>query len=156
MAVIFAGAPGRVIVLDDPAVQGLLPALVDVERGSLSFSARKTLITRIGLSTETNHQFEHMLGGEVYLYVFGDRIGQMVISGLAASANCDTPGDISHSVEKLLLWYGRNKLSARATPITVMVGQTPIAGYLAGFQADVFDHKLNLIQYNLQMFVPPS
>jgi hypothetical protein len=109
----------------------------------------------MALSAETNHQFAHMLGGDIYIYVFGDRIATMTISGMALAYDCDNPGDYEHGIEKVMHWYAGNKLSSRSTPVTLMVGHTALTGFLAGFQADVFDHRLNLMSYNLQFFLPP-
>ena len=153
--ILFAGVPGRVLVMEDPAAQGLLPPLVTVAGGAISFTARKCLITRVALSAETNHQFAHMLGGDIYIYVFGDRIASMVVSGMAVAYNCDQPGDYEHGVEKVMHWYAYNKLSSRQNPVTLMIGMTPLIGYLGGFQADVMDHRLNLMQFNLNFFLPP-
>jgi len=153
--ILFAGTPGRVIAMADPAAQGLLPPLVDVDGGAISFQQRKCLITRVAISAETNHQFAHMLGGDIYIYVFGDRIASMTVSGMALASDCDNSGDLEHGIEKVMHWYAANKLSSRQDPVTLMIGQTALIGFLGGFQADVFDHRLSLMQYNLQFFLPP-
>lgn len=161
MPVVFAGIPGRVIALKDPTVVGMLP-LVQADP-PVNFQQHKALITRLAVSSETNHQFLHSLGGSVFIYVFGDRIGQLTISGLAVARDCDRPGgvdrsgDNDHGIERIFDWYNQNRLSRRRSPVTVLVGRrTTIRGFVGGVQASVFDHRLHLVQFDLLMFVVPQ
>lgn len=151
MPALFEANPGRVLAVRDPAVQGLLPPLVDVRPDPVSFQARKAIITRVMIAQETNQQFLHTLGGDIYIYVFGDRVGQLTIGGMCFAHDCDRPGDRQHGIEKMLAWYRSNKLSRRRDPVTVMIGRTPVTGFVAGFTADVFDHKLNVMQFSLAL-----
>ncbi len=157
MAVVFGGAPGRVIRMDDPAIaQGVLPALVDVKPDQITFQKRKSIITRVAMSQETNNQFTHALGGDIYVYVFGDRIAPLTISGMCFAIDCDKEGDVEHGMELMLKWYNNNKLSKRKKPVTVMVGQTPLTAFVTGFNAAVFDHKLRIVQFDLMMALVPE
>jgi hypothetical protein len=140
----------------DPGVQGVLPPIVGVTPDAVDFQSRKSIITRMTVGQETNHQFLHTLGGDIFIYVFGDRVGQMTISGMCFAFDCDRPGDREHGLEKMLEFYRQNKLSRRKEPVTVMVGRTPVVGFIAGFNADVVDPKFNLVQYSLGLLVIPK
>lgn len=163
MPVVFAGGAGKIIALNDPAVQGIIP-LVTVGKGNASVSSvtpinfqnQKSLITRVTVSQQTNHQFLHTLGGDIYIYVFGDRIGQMTISGLSAAVDCDNPDDNQHGFEKIMAWYNQYKLSAYAKPITVAIGNTTLIGFVAGLNGSVFDHRLFLMQFDLTLMLVPQ
>jgi len=154
MPILFDGAPGRVIALQDPALQGVVPLVKP--NPAITFQGQKSLITRLTIAQETNHQFLHALGGDIFIYVFGDRIGQLTISGLAVSKDCDGGGDSEHGFEKMLKYYKDNKLSKRREPMTVMIGQTPVTGFLGGMTGGVFDHKLLLMQWDLTLFLLPE
>lgn len=147
MPVLFQGEPGRVLAMKDPGVQGVLPPLVSL--AGVNFQDRKSIVTRLTLAQETSHQFLHTLGGDIYIYVFGDRVGQMTIGGMCFALDCDRPGDRKHGVERMLEFYRDNKASKKKDPVTVMIGQTPVTGFVTAFNADVFDHKLNIMQYSL-------
>lgn len=122
----------------------------------INFQAQKSIITRVTVSQETNHQFLHTLGGDIYIYVFGDRIGQMTISGLSFSIDCDNPDDQAHGFEYIMDWYNQYKLSRQQKPITVMIGQTPITGFVAGLSGGVFDHRMFMMNYDLSLMVLPQ
>ncbi len=154
MPTVFPGRPGRVVVLQDDAAAAVLPPLVTVDP-SLSFASRRALVTRVTVDEQTSHQFAHTLGGLVYLYVFGDRIGQMTISGLAV-ATCGFSGGGEHGLVQSMRWYRENKLSRRQTPVRVLIETFPITGFVTGFNADVVDHRLNLAQFTMQMAVLPE
>lgn len=155
MPLLLSTVPGRVIAIAEPGLQGVLPPLVTVEP-ALTFQERKSLITRLTIGQETSHQFAHMMGGDIFIYVFGDRIGQVTISGLSVAQDCDALDDTEHGFEKMLKYYKQNKLSKRRDPMTMMIGETPFTGFLAGITGGVFDHKLLLMQWDLTFFVPPD
>lgn len=152
---LFAGPPGRVLAFADPAVQGLLPSLAGLDP-TLDFAGQKSLITRMTVANETNHQFMHTIGGDIYIYVFGNRIGQATVSGLSIAYDCDRGGDREHGFEKVLRWYRNNRLSQRSDPVTLLIGRTPLSGFVTGVTGGVFDHRLNLMQFDLNLAVVPD
>jgi hypothetical protein len=156
MPVLFEGNPGRVKQLVDPTLQGVIPPLIEVQTDKISFQAHKTIVTHLTLGLGTNHQFLHTLGGDLYIYVFGDRIGQLGISGLCVADDCDRLGDQEHGIEKMIKWFNKNKLSTKPDPITCMVGRTPIKGFLSGINFGTFDHKLRLVQFNVDIHIIPE
>ena len=157
MPILFAGPPGRVAVMDDPGVDAVLPPLLNLSRTALSFRQRKSIVTRVTVAQQTSQQFMHTLGGDVYVYVFGDRIGEMIISGISIAYDCDRPGDTEHGIEKVFRWYQANRASKRRTPLLLQLGRkTTFYGFLTNFGTDVLDHKMNLMQYRLGLHVLPE
>ena len=159
MPVVFAGAPGRVIRLDDPAIdQGMLPGMLAIDKtgqNALSFKSQKSIVTRVTVSQETSQQFLHTLGGTIYLYVFGDRIGMAAVSGICLGTDCDQPGDNEHGVEKMFNWYDTNRLANRSDPLSIAIGNRIFQAYLAQMATAVVDASLNLWQFDLSLFVVP-
>ncbi len=157
MAIMFQGVPGRVVRLDDPATQG--KAYICHLDPDITFDAQLSIITGLTLSQRANVQFLHTLGGQVFIYVFGDRIGEMIVSGLSFAAPCDGKGgDIgpNHGAGKILAWYRDNRVAARQTPITMTIGQEAVQGFVTGVGENVVDPSTLLTAWNVQIQVMPD
>lgn len=158
MSVVLApGQPGVVIAIADAGVQTVLP-LVNFDGGAVSFQQRKSIITRIAVSQATSDQFVHAVGGTIYVYSFGDRIGQMILSGICFAVGCDDSGDNEHGGQKMMQYYHQNKLSVRRDPVTMLLGngKDAIKGFIRGFDLDTMDHTQRLLQYTLTLAVLPE
>lgn len=153
--VVFEGSPGRVLAFQDPAMPANIKPLAKVDP-DLGFRSSRSIITRLTIAQQANFQFLHTLGGSIYIYVFGDRIGQITISGLSFGPDCDAGNDSEYGVERMLQWYNQNKLSARKDPVVVQIGRTPIRGFVTGVTTDIVDAKTWISQYNLSLKVIPG
>lgn len=151
MPTFFGGGPiGRTVGCDDTHAEG---TTVFVKTSpNITWNAQRSIITRVTVAYQGNFQFLHTIGNDVYVYVFGDRIGQITISGLSLTS-CDGG---QHGFEKMLQWYGENRLAVRKQPIEVWVGNTPIKGFVAGITGDVIDPSTRIVQYGLQLAVLPG
>lgn len=150
---IFSKQAGMVASFPDPT----LPASTTLNvEGWGGFQGFKSIITRVNVAAQGNFQFLHTLGGNIYVYVFGDRVGSMGISGLAFDSVCDdAAGTIG--IERVLDYYTQNRIAARKTPIKVTVGvKTTIAGYLVAVSGDVVDPRSKIYQFNLQFIMAPQ
>ncbi len=154
--ILFSGVPGQVLAMPDPGLAAVMPAMLVKPKPELTFTDRKSIITRVMLSQQTSFQFLHTFGGDVFIYVFGDRIGQMALSGLSFAASCDDTGK-THGVELMLDYYKANRLSTRRAPVTMLIGQrTTFRAVIADFSADVFDPKTRMFQWNMNLFITPD
>lgn len=104
MPVLFSGNTGRVISLPDRVAVGAISmgslsgssglldlgsrAFSDFWEGRVSYDIHRSIITRIGVSHAGNYQFLHTLGNSVYIYTFGDRMGQVTVHGLSFAKQC--------------------------------------------------------------------
>jgi hypothetical protein len=145
---------GRVVML--PNVAAAPGALVQVE-GWAGFTGFKAILTQVNLQFSTNHQFQQMLGGGIYLDVFGDRIGMLQLGGLAFLGACDNDQRTGFSyVEN---FYRENRLSNRATPLRVTTDPfTVYEGYLFGFQGSsvsIGSLDQRTYQFTMSIAVPP-
>lgn len=150
--ILFSKANGQVMSLPDPA----LPASISLRlEGWGGFVGFKSIITRVGISASCSYQFLHSLGGQVYLYAFGDRIGDLVISGLAFDSVCGAnSGTIG--IERVLNYYAANRVTQRKIPIRVTIGAlTTVSGYLLDVSADVRDTAARLWEFNLHLGLIP-
>jgi hypothetical protein len=152
MPLLFATKPGAVVKLDDPVAQcdaqflGLDP--------SLTFESERSIVTRLTVAQQVNVQFLHTIGSMIYVYAFGDRMGQVSLSGLSFACAC--PGGADLGAEKMLLWYKKYRASKRSAPVRLTIGKTVLEGFVTGFSEDVVDPSLNLVQWGVQMATLPE
>jgi hypothetical protein len=151
----FSGPVGRVVRLDDRAAPGGL-RLLEMKSAPITYDLQRSIITRLSVDVSVSAQFMHMLGGEIYIHVFGDRIGTLQLSGLSFAHACETPGDNQPGIEKMLLWYRQNKLTKRFSPLRVVVGETPFDAFLTNFIAGAQDPATGLTEWTTQLTTLPD
>jgi hypothetical protein len=151
-----------VAILKDPTVPAFVRPLVRPRPG-ITIGGQRSIITQVVVSQATNHQFLHTLGNDIFVYVFGDRIGEMTITGLSFSRLC-TPfgcnpgflGGAQHGMELMLEYYRRNKMSSRQSPIVVQLGRIPIKGFITGMTQQMNDPATWIVQYGLRVAILPD
>lgn len=151
MPVFFKGAPGRAVMLLDPAVQGnhrLVAPSPDID-----FQGQTSIITRVAVRQRANVQFLHTLGSVVYVYVFGDRIGDLALSGLSFNGPC--PGGGRHGIAQMFEWYDDNRVSATGSSIVVAVGGYTFTGFVVGVDGELADPATGLGQWTLNINTLP-
>lgn len=152
MPIVFATRPGQVVQLDDPALACSTNFLsLDPD---ITFDAERSIVTRVTVSQQVNVQFLHTLGSLVYVYVFGDRMGQVALSGLSFACECPDGTDLG--AEKMMLWYKRHRASKRADPVRVTIGRTVIEGFVTSFTEDVVDPSVKLVQWGVNLASLPE
>lgn len=162
MPTFFTGAggfapAGRTIALPDYHAQGTT-SLVEVDP-ALKYVSQQSIITRLALSHQANVQFLHTVGNDVYIYVFGDRMGRIVISGLSLAADCGgaSGGGNEHGFEKILRWYRDNRVVRRKAPVRVTIGAaTTIEGFVVNLDGDIVDPLARVMQYTLVLATIPE
>ena len=181
MPTVISSRPGAVRLLQDAAVQATIPPLVGLrDPDKLQFGSERALINSVGINEATNHQFMQTLGSDIYIYVFGDRIGQVNLGGLAFAAACDDAdrgltfannvfsnpfGAISqlksggeHGAAKVRRWFNNRKLSSRTEPVSILFGNAtePLTGFVTNWNAKVADVPSNLVSWNITLALIPE
>lgn len=150
--------PGRVQQIIGQPDATTAYASLDLARnaGPLSFKTVRSLVTSIGLSQATNQQVAHALGGDIYIYVFGDQIGQMTVGGISLAGDCDASGKGIHGIEQVYQFYRTNRLSRRREALPIAIGSTmSFSAFLVGLQMDISDPVQNIARFQLQMMIIP-
>jgi hypothetical protein len=137
MALVFSSHPGYVKRLPQTAVAGAFNVVTIAKSENDLSSAfqsktQKSLITSVGFGKSANAQFVHSIGGKIYVYAFGDKMGQAVIGGISF-ADCDDTAkdDQEHGVDKLVTWFEDNKISNSEDPMKIVIGRkTVLTGFL--------------------------
>lgn len=155
MPMFYAGAIGRTVAcVDESAAASLRFLQTDPV---LSWRTHKSIITRLTVSQSGNYQFLHTIGNDVYIYVFGDRMGSVTISGLSMTQDCNNKSDTQHGFEHVLTYYKQNRVAKRREPVLVHLGErTVFTGFVVGITGDVVDPATRLMQYGLQMVMLPE
>ena len=150
MPAIFLDNPGRAAA---HVVAGL-PAVVKVQ-GMESSKALKAAITGYRLGSQGGYQFLHTLRDVIYVYSFGERIGQMSLQGVAFMGVCG--GDSKTGLDNLFDYYNENRLNRRGTHIAINLGHlTALQGFLIGFDFVNQDPVMGLGQFTFQLAYPPK
>src|SRR5688572_9091037 len=115
---IFSAGAGKVIAIEQDAI----PIAFAVDGSQRTFNDLKAIVTSVGYQGQGGFQFMHALREFVYVYVFTERVGEIVINGLAFPASCEKLGpqdgeDIdngctvgSTGLERVLTWYECNRI----------------------------------------------
>jgi len=172
MPIVFSRNTGKVIAIPDKVAEGSF-SLGNVTSDKITYTGHKSIITRIGLSAAGNYQFLHTIGNDVYVYVFGDRMGQIQIHGISFQGDCMTGGGGGirglvptqttptgagrHGFELLYDWYENNRLAAKLSPVTVTIGRSTIfKGFLTSLTGSVQDPIHRTIEYSLTIATIPG
>ncbi len=157
MPAFFAHERGTVSRVDSLVTgSGILPFNVVIEGtdiGGRTNPQTRAIITQAVIKEKGNYQFLHTLSETIYVYVFGDRIGELIIGGICFSSSCDKDSqgnDLESGMKQIHDAYQENKLSVKGGPIVVNFGEVPLRGFLVGMSIDVSDPERNLGQWAYQ------
>lgn len=119
MADIFNSRPGIVQIIE---AEQAIPARIRVK----GFAPKAILISGIDYVQRTNQQFQYSLDRNVYVYVFGDLMGTLTLSGLAFPEMCS--GD--DGIIEILEFYRQNRAAISSATINVAIGNQLIVGFM--------------------------
>ena len=122
MADIFNSRTGYVAVVPGQAV---IPGRIKIS----GFDPTAALIEGINYKQHTNQQFQYALDGSVYIYVFGDEMGNVQIQGMILPLLCT--GE-STGMKEVLDFYTAQRASKSQDLVEVSLGDEVITGFLTG------------------------
>jgi hypothetical protein len=115
-------------------------------------------ITGFTLELHTNHQFLHSLNEFIYVFPFGDRIGELTITGLTflgGGACGDCPDSENSGPCGIFGYYLRKRLSKPEgfTPSKITLAgcdEGQMLGFLTGLRMETVKPELPLVQWVLR------
>jgi len=155
---LLSNTPGRVVKIKDDVKLCQIKIMDFGENDNITFEKHESIVTRIGLTEEVNKQFVHTVGNKTYLYVFGDRIGNLTLDGIsfAPTCRCNEDTNLKPGFERILQWYNANKASQRDSPLTVVLGKdTALRGFLVNFSLRVVDVPLRMFEWSMLLHTVP-
>jgi hypothetical protein len=166
MPLILTPRHGFVAVLDDPVEPAeLCPSYHTTLPDWDGPNVLKCFVTRTQLNFPEGFQFQHSMDELIYAYVFGSRIGEVTVSGIAFALLCQTGGsgcsdadpDKVHGIERIFDYYQKHKISKQADPVKLTIGFAKcFNGFLTAFAAGVLDPKIDLYEFSLRLHCDPK
>jgi hypothetical protein len=163
MSIFGSDSAGSVVrVTANPDVNDVIVIRVDNFEDSAMFNVPVTGYT---LELSTNHQFLHTLDEFIYAFAFGDRIGELTLTGIAFTAPaCSAAGaggfaqrNITDEVkqENVYEFYLANKFSRSLRPTKIQIGgsKVQLVGFLTGMRMEVPNPQLPIMQWALRFNV---
>lgn len=156
---IFTAQQGTVGVIL-PTEPSDIPFAFLVNNTQLGMDAIKGIVSSISMSQDINVQFMHSLNDTIYINVFGNKIGQMTISGilfLSTVCNDDGSKDERPPFETFYNYYLNNNALARPDAISVQLGTGAIfKAFILNFTFQVIDAQTSLGQFTMSLAVVPK
>ncbi len=149
MAAVFSPCVGAVAKI--PGCSGDAVFKVDISGGSLTMP-----ISGFALELNGNYQFLHTVNDFIYVYAFGDRIGELTVSGFGFSQTCGNAS--SAKICNLFDFYTQNRIR-RKGDLSVHIGECPDANFwafLTGMRVEVQDPQTAIAQWSLRFNVLPK
>jgi hypothetical protein len=113
-------------------------------------------ITGFALEQNGNYQFLHTVNDFIYVYSFGDRVGELVVSGIGFAATCANASNAK--LCNVYDFYRKNKLSANGR-LSVTIGDCPDStfyAFLTGCRLEMQDPATLIGQWSLRFSVIPK
>jgi hypothetical protein len=157
MASIFTPCEGGVLKVKNNCASGGGIAVIAVDN-----FATTAPITGFSLDLSTNHQFIHTLDEFIYVYAFGDRVGELTLTGVAffnQPRSTGAPGinqcNKVADPRDVYSYYLKNRLSRSMTPTQINIngGEVRLIGFLTGLRMEVPDPRLPIMQWSLRFNV---
>jgi len=144
----FAHGRGAVQRVPGPH-RGYVPFKLWVPGGALN----RGIITQGTIEHEGNYQFLHTINDAVYVYVFGDRVGSLVVGGIAFGVPCGG----GNGITEVILRYNQHRIAATGNPVIVGFADLAFPCFLTGFNVDTADPETHTAQWALRFnFFPQS
>lgn len=118
------------------------------------FVVRDAIVQGISVQSTGNYQFLHTLRGYVYAYVFGERIGNLIISGLTFNGSCIT-GYTREGISMIVNYYDQFRISRGGARVGIQIGAAGFSGFLVGTQFQVVNPEGRIGQFQLQFNILP-
>lgn len=109
------------------------------------------------LQLHTNHQFLHALDEFIYVFPFGDRVGELTLTGITFLGGGKCADDSGEGICGIYKYYIANRLtpSTGKTPTLITIGgcSPPLLGFLTGLRMETVRPELPIVQWVLRFNV---
>jgi len=140
---------GVVKALAGPLVSG---SIVSVD-GWGGFESMRSMFQRLVMSASCNVFVQHTIGNDIYVYVTGDKVGEVAVEGISVANDCNGSGS---GFGRVLEFYKANRIVARAEPLQIRISPSSILrGYLIGLRGELVDPATRMFQFQLSFMLVP-
>lgn len=111
------------------------------------------VITHVDYQQRTNAQFQRSLGKTIYVYSFGDHMGDLNIRGVAFARTCD--GDFN-GISELQKMYTQYKVSGSSPEVRLAFADEVIRGFLVAMSVGTADTSAGIHQFSMLLKTIPA
>ena len=155
--VIFSNTPGVVAaVVSGPA----LPFAISIGgNGTVpSFPTAmlsKAILTGFRFGGKSGLGINHTLRDRIYVYVFGERAGEVAISGIAFAGVCNAIGNWV-GFDSVHAYYERVRVSTSGAPVRLILGpRTTLAGFMHELDFNLEDPTTGVGSFSFRFVAMP-
>lgn len=157
---IFSSNPGTVGVIVSTST-AVSPFVMKVDEADLSGDMIRGIVSSMSVSQDISVQFMHSLRDTIYINVFGNKIGQMTLSGIIFLSDVCENGEKKDPdgapFEKFYNYYTNNNAVARAKALDIQIGaKVAFKAFLLGFNFQVSDAQTSLGQFTMTLAIVPK
>jgi hypothetical protein len=108
------------------------------------------------LELNGNYQFLHTVNDFIYVYAFGDRVGELTVSGFGFVKPC--PGANSAKLCNVYDFYQNNRIKEKGD-MSVTLGDCPNStfwAFLTGMRLEIQDPQTLVGQWSLRFHIVPK
>ena len=127
-----------------------IPGKIEID----GFEPMAAIIDAPSLSQSVNVQFQQSLGGPVYVYVFGDNMGNVTISGTCFAGLCTD--EAQNGIKEVIDYYEQSRASQNPDMITVTYGAISVSGFLTKMELNPKDPLYMLTSFRLTINTIPK
>jgi len=106
-------------------------------------SAQNAVISGVSASTQGNYQFLLTLRNYTYVYLFGEKMGDVTVTGIGG-IEC---GNVVHGINHAITYYNNFALSRTGTPVGLSFGNASTWAFLVGAKFEYMDAASRLAQF---------
>lgn len=175
MPAIFTRGPGLVSMVSG---QSMAPANLSIDTGDLRLhpqeqmthgvgrvqtlapfqqnsQLKNTIVTSLVVQDQVNVQFTYSLDSDAHAFVFGDKLSQINIGGMAFGETCVgntlIPRQAMSGLAYIQLVYRYYRMTKYSEPIFIAVADVVYRAYLIGGRYTFTDPKNQIAQYELNL-----
>lgn len=150
---IFKTQPGLVQAID---LGGGAPGVLSIKGpGGELTRKEEVIVTSIGVGQQVNIQFAPSLQKVIYVYSFGDRIGQVAINGVAFDKTCNKRSGYV-GAKTILDYYEDSRAIDEGRIIKISLGGRTFQGYLTAMDLRTSSPELKLMGFTLTVIIVPE
>jgi len=161
MTIIFNNAPGRGVAV--PSTLAAIPLRLNIDGfhsaaaggGTTSSTQFSAVTTGVQVSFGSSHQFLNTVRNFIYVYVFGEKMGQFIVNGITFTGGCNSGG--IDGLSGVLSYYRHKNLAATGKPVSVQLGAGSFRAFLIGAKVEMKDPEKSIGTFTLFFnMVPPK
>lgn len=148
---------GTLSVVSIPQVSGqanLLAFTNPAPKGSQGTFIPGIIVTKLDYKQATNTQFQQSLENIIYVYSFGDQMGDLTVSGMAFPRVCGD-GNVN-GISELFSFYKSNRVSKEVSALRITFAKEVIRGFLVSMALSTVDPSAGIHTFSLLLKTIPA